>query len=103
LKRKSLLFFIFIAMMSLPLLPVPQPPVAMQNSAESIQNASLKIVPSASMRGPSGALDNGRLAQDGNLPEAASALPLLSVIGAGMLIGGAVFSPQDTIYQDTTR
>jgi hypothetical protein len=60
----------------------------------------LEIVPQASLSeqsrsGPIGAPENGRLAQDGNLPEAASALPLLSIIGAGVLIGG-LFSARKT-------
>jgi hypothetical protein len=67
--------------------PQTEPPQASLSQPELI-SASLKIVPRAALNGPSGAPENGRLAQDGNLPEAASALPLLSVIGAGMLIGG---------------
>jgi hypothetical protein len=72
--------------------PQTEPPQASLSQPELI-SASLKIVPRTSFsgqsgNGPSGAPENGRLAQDGNLPEAASALPLLSIIGAGMLIGG---------------
>jgi hypothetical protein len=72
--------------------PQTEPPQASLSKPELI-SASVKIVPRASFsgqsgNGPSGAPENGRLAQDGNLPEAASALPLLSIIGAGMLIGG---------------
>jgi len=72
-----------------------EPPQAALSPQPEFMAAALKIVPSASMRGPSGAPDNGRLAQDGNLPEAASALPLLSIIGAGVLIGG-FFSARKT-------
>jgi len=64
------------------------------------ETASVNIAPRASFSGQSGngrsgARENGRLAQDGNLPEAASALPLLSIIGAGVLIGG-LFSARKT-------
>jgi hypothetical protein len=79
---------------STPKKPQPQtePPQASLSQPELI-SASVEIVPRATFsgqsgNGPSGAPENGRLAQDGNLPEAASALPLLSIIGAGMLIGG---------------
>jgi hypothetical protein len=67
--------------------PQTEPPQASLSQPELI-SASVKIVPRTALSGPSGAPENGRLAQDGNLPEAASSLPLLSIIGAGMLIGG---------------
>jgi len=75
----------------------PQTPSPPQASLKEpvIFTASLKIVPRASLNGPTGAPDNGRLADDGNLPETASALPLLSAIGAGVLIGG-LFSARRT-------
>lgn len=73
---------------------VPAPIFSLSSQPE-LMAAALKVVSKASLNRPSGAPDNGRLAQDGNLPEAASALPLLSIIGAGVLIGG-LFSARKT-------
>jgi|SRR5579859_3587998 len=73
---------------------VPAPTFSLASQPE-LMAAALKVVSKASLNRPSGAPDNGRLAQDGNLPEAASALPLLSIIGAGVLIGG-LFSARKT-------
>jgi hypothetical protein len=75
-----------------PQVSLPAPPWAWESG---LTNASFKIALPDPMNSGSGAPDNGRLAQDGNLPESASALPLLTVIGAGVLIGG-LFSARRT-------
>ncbi len=78
-----------------PQIVVVSTPTFSSASQPELRAAVLEIMSKASLNRPSGAPDNGRLAQDGNLPEAASALPLLSVIGAGVLIGG-LFSARQT-------
>ena len=70
----------------------PQPGEKLQQNAVTVRYAvDQPQVVAASAPKP----DNGRLAQDANLPESASTLPLLTVIGAGVLIGG-LFSARKT-------
>ena len=57
------------------------------HAASTLQQSTASVVPRRPLRGSTGA-PGGRLPDDGNLPEAASALPLLSAIGAGALLGG---------------
>jgi hypothetical protein len=56
--------------------------------ASALQQSTPSVVPRRHLRGATGAPDDGRLPDDGYLPESASALPLLSAIGAGALLGG---------------
>lgn len=58
------------------------------HAASTLQQSTASVVPRRPLMGSTGAPDGGRLPDDGNLPEAASALPLLSAIGAGALLGG---------------
>ena len=54
----------------------------------SVLQQSAAAVSQRDPRVSTAALNHRRLPDDGNLPESASALPLLSAIGAGALLGG---------------
>jgi hypothetical protein len=64
----------------------PQPEEKLQQANHNTEAQTIR--PRISLTAPSGDPENGRPAQKGNLPESASTLPLLTVIGAGVLIGG---------------
>jgi hypothetical protein len=70
----------------------PQPGEKLQQNAVTVRYAvdQPQVVAASTPKH-----DNGRSAQDANLPESASTLPLLTVIGAGVLIGG-LFSARKT-------
>jgi hypothetical protein len=91
-KRKPLLVTFFAGLaLCLPCAAAnaaPQGKTSTQNQAVSVAPESRPVVPRAHLAGLTGAPDEGRLPADGNLPESASALPLLSAIGAGALLGG---------------
>ena len=70
----------------------PQPGEKLQQIAVTVRYAvDQPQVVAASTPSP----DDSRSAQDANLPESASTLPLLTMIGAGVLIGG-LFSARKT-------
>jgi len=82
----ALKFFAIFAFL-LPCAAAPTQPAA---QAQAIQNPQKinTFVPHPRLVGQRGAGERAQLPGDGNLPEAASALPLLSAIGAGALLGG---------------
>lgn len=63
-------------------------PTQQARAARILQQSTPVVVPRRPLTGLTGAPNDGGLPGDGNLPEAASALPLLSIIGAGALLGG---------------
>jgi hypothetical protein len=93
-KRKPLLIVLFVGLaLHLPCAAVSSAtqgnnPIQQARAASTLQQSTPAVVPRHPFKGSTGAPDDGRLPGDGNLPEAASALPLLSAIGAGALLGG---------------
>lgn len=59
-----------------------------QSQTGKSSQSTQAVVPRSRLAAQRGANEKVQLPGDGNLPEAASALPLLSVIGAGALLGG---------------
>jgi hypothetical protein len=83
--RPLLLKFIVFFALFQPGLALPIPPITSPSRASQ---APPIVVPRPHLVGQRGANDKKDLPANGELPEAAGTLPLLSAIGAGALLGG---------------
>src|SRR5579872_2274731 len=86
--KKSFFLTLFaILAFFLPRSAAPCQPADQPQAGHDSQQTNL-FVPRPRLVGQRGANEKVPLPGDGDLPEAASALPLLSAIGAGALLGG---------------
>jgi hypothetical protein len=88
-KKPSIFVLKFFAVFAflLPCAAAPTHPAAQAQPSQDPQKTNM-FVPRPRLVGQRGAAEKAQLPGDGNLPEAASALPLISAIGAGALLGG---------------